>query len=348
MAMRETNAPDEGEPEDSGAGMPQEVRQDAAPAVLTSPRPVLGISLKLCSTFTFACMAVALKITTESVPIGEIVFARNFFGMFPVLLLVALRGELTSSLRTRQPLGHVGRAMAGIAAMLFAFTSLKYLPIADSTAIGFAAPLFTVVLASVFLGETVRIYRWTAVVIGFLGIVVILSPHIGGTELSGDALFGAGAAATGAFCTAMAMIFVRKLCETERTSTIVIWFSGCASLLSLSTIPVGWIFPEYSWVIPDAKTAGLLVFVGLAGGVGQIVMTESYRYADASTIAPFDYANLLWAVLLSWAIFGEIPVWQVVAGALIVVAAGLFVIYRERALGKDDTRARKASSPLRP
>lgn len=348
MAMRDSNAPDEGEAESrvlasgEGASVPPQA------AVLTSQRPVLGIALKLCSTFTFASMAVALKITTESVPIGEIVFARNFFGLFPVLLLVALRGELTGSLHTRQPLGHVGRAMAGIAAMLFAFTSLKYLPIADSTAIGFAAPLFTVVLAFFFLGETVRIYRWTAVIIGFLGIVVILSPHMGGTEMSGDAWFGAAAAAAGAFCTAMAMIFVRKLCETERTSTIVIWFSGCASLISLLTIPFGWIFPDFAWVIPDAKTAALLVFVGFAGGVGQIVMTESYRYADASTIAPFDYANLLWAVLLSWAIFGDIPVWQVVAGALIVVAAGLFVIYRERALGKDDSRARKASSPLRP
>ncbi|ADZ69903.1 DMT family transporter [Polymorphum gilvum] len=319
--------------------------EHAAGADLTLPRPMLGIGLKLLSTLVFSVMIVALKIAAERVPIGEVVFARNFFGIFPVLIMVILRGEFIVAFRTRQPWGHVGRAVVGMTAMLASFTSYKFLPLPDATAIGFASPLFVVVLAFLFLGERVRVFRWSAVGVGFLGILIILSPHIGATAISGSTWFGALCAAAAAFFSALAMIFVRKLCETERTATIVTWFSGTASLLALLTIPFGWIDPTWAWVVPDWETAGLLVFVGLAGGLGQIIMTQSYRYADASTIAPFDYANMIWAVLLGWLLFSEVPVAEVIIGAAIVIAAGIFVIFRERRLGFDRTRDRRASTP---
>ncbi|PVB61727.1 DMT family transporter [Labrenzia sp. 011] len=316
-----------------------------AQAGMTRHAPLLGISLKLASTIAFFMMATALKIAADTVPIGELVFARNFFGLFPVLLMVAMRGELAQAFRTKNPKGHLTRATVGLSAMVCSFTALYLLPLPDATAIGFATPLFVVVLAFFLLGETVRIYRWSAVVVGFLGILVVLSPHLGEKELDNASTLGALLGIAGAGFGALAMITVRKLCETERTSTIVTWFAGSATVLSLLTLPLGLVIPEFAWVVPDAGTAGLMLLVGLAGGVGQILLTQSYRFADASTIAPFDYVNMLWAIIVGWLIFSEMPVPEVVIGALIVIAAGVFVIYREHKLGLDRTKARRASSP---
>ncbi|MBD1547869.1 DMT family transporter [Roseibium aggregatum] len=316
-----------------------------APSGLTRAAPVLGISLKLASTLVFTIMMAMLKIAAETVPVGEIVFARNFFGMFPVLIMVAFRGELAIALKTSRPLSHLGRSSVGISAMILSFTGFSLLPLPDATAIGFATPLFVVVLAWLVLHETVRLYRWSAVVIGFFGILIILSPHMGQGDVGSGQMIGAVCAALAAVFAALAMIFVRRLCETERTTTIVTWFSGSATLLALLTIPLGFIFPDQAWVMPDGDTAFILMMVGLAGGVGQILLTQSYRFADASTIAPFDYANMIWAVILGYFLFAEVPVWQVLVGAAIVIAAGIFVIYREHRLGIDRTKARRASTP---
>ncbi len=312
---------------------------------MTRQLPLLGVSLKVASTLAFSIMVVSLKLATERVPIGEVVFARNFFGMWPVLIMVALRGELKIAFKTERPLGHLGRSSVGIIAMIFSFTAFSLLPLPDATAIGFASPLMVVVLAFLVLGETVRIYRWTAVFVGFLGILIILSPHLGDGEFGGDQTIGAICGALAALFSAMAMIFVRKLCESERTSTIVTWFSGSATVLSLITIPLGMLVPSQAWVIPDLESAGLLVLVGLCGGVGQILLTQSYRFADASTIAPFDYANMIWAVALGYFLFAEVPVVEVIIGSAIVIAAGVFVIYREHKLGLDRTKNRRASTP---
>ncbi|MHA7777628.1 DMT family transporter [Roseibium sp. M-1] len=314
---------------------------------MTRQAPLIGISLKVASTLVFFVMATALKIAAEVVPIGELVFARNFFGLFPVLLMVAMRGELGLAFRTKNPVGHLTRASVGLTAMVCGFTALHLLPLPDATAIGFASPLFVVVLAFFLLKEPVRIFRWSAVAIGFVGILVVLSPHLGDTELDNASLIGALVGLTGAGFAALAMITVRKLCETERTSTIVTWFAGASSVLALLTWPLGLLLPGQAWIVPDLPTAGLLLLIGLAGGVGQILMTQSYRYADASTIAPFDYVNMLWAIIVGWVVFDEMPVPAVVLGAMIVIAAGIFVIYREHKLGLDRTKARRASTPSR-
>lgn len=318
-----------------------------AQAGMTRQAPLLGISLKVASTLIFFVMATALKIAAETVPIGQLVFARNFFGLFPVLMMVTMRRELGLAFRTANPKGHLTRATVGLSAMVCSFTALYLLPLPDATAIGFGTPLFVVVLAFFLLGEKVRIYRWSAVGVGFIGILVVLSPHLGDAHLDGPATLGAAIGVMGAGFAALAMITVRKLCETERTSTIVTWFAGSSTLLALLTLPLGLAIPGQAWIVPDLPTAGLLVIIGLAGGVGQILLTQSYRFADASTIAPFDYVNMLWAIIVGWVIFSEIPMPEVVFGALIVIAAGIFVIYREHKLGLDRTKSRRASSPSR-
>ena len=315
------------------------------PQTLTVSSPVLGISLKLAATLVFGIMTVTLKMASETVPVGEIVFARNFIGLWPVLLMVVWRGELRIALRTERPLGHIGRSGIGIISMMFSFSAYALLPLPDATAISFASPLFVVVLAFFLLKEKVRIYRWSAVGVGFVGIMIILSPHMGSGTMDNTASLGAISGAVAALLSGLAMIFVRKLCETERTTTIVTWFHAAGTVLALISLPVGMIWTEWAWVMPDGKTLMLLIIVGLTGGVGQILMTQSYRYADASTIAPFDYANMIWAILFGYLLFSEVPLPQVLIGAVVVIGAGIFVIFRESSLGLDRTKARRASTP---
>lgn len=317
----------------------------AVPTGMTRHAPMMGISLKVLSTVAFFFMVTLLKLVAETVPIGQVVFARNFFGMFPVLIMVSFRGELMMAFKTQRVSGHIGRAIIGVTAMVCSFTAFHLLPLADATAIGFATPLMVVVFAFFLLGEKVRIFRWSAVVVGFIGILVILSPHLGAGDFKDGEAVGAICAALGALFAALAMIFVRKLCETERTATIVTWFSGFATVFSLFTIPLGLVVPSQAWILPDAETAGLLVLIGLAGGVGQILLTQSYRFADASTIAPFDYINMLWAIAVGWLLFSDTPSAPVLVGSAIVIAAGIFVIYREHRLGLDRTKIRRATTP---
>lgn len=301
-------------------------------------RPVLGVILKITSALILTAMITLVKILADHVPIGEIVFARTFFGMFPVFAMVAARGELASGLKTKYPLKHVSRAIVGVTAMATWFTALSMMPLPDATAISFSAPLITVVFAAVFLGETVRAYRWGAVVVGFVGVLIILSPHLG--DSFGSESYGAVFAFIAAIFMAGAITLVRKMTETERTGAIVLYFSLIAAVLSLATIPFG-------WVMPNAEEAALLVLIGLLGGVGQILLTQSYRYADASTIAPFDYTTMLWALIVGWLVFGQTPELAVYIGSAIVICAGLFVIYREHRLGIDAARARRATTPSR-
>lgn len=289
--------------------------------------PVLGIGLKVLSTLVFTAMASGVRLVHETVPTGELVFFRSFFALIPVVAWVAWRGQLRTGLKTQRLSGHLVRGATGLTAMFLGFVAVRNLPLVDATAIGFAAPLITVVLAVLILGERVRVYRWTAVVVGLAGVLVMLSPHLGGTTtlLADRAALGAGAAFTAACLVALTMIIVRRLTATETTAAIVLYFSINSSLISLLTAP--------SWIAPTARDAALLVGIGLLGGVGQLLLTESYRWAEASMVAPFDYTAMVWAIVLGFALFGEVPSAAILAGAAIVVAAGLLVAWRERRLG---------------
>ena len=304
-------------------------------------RPVLGVSLKIASAIVLTVMLVLIKIVGDRIPVGEIVFARTFFGMMPIVALSAIRGELADAFVTKRPFGHALRSVIGLTAMVSWFAALTMLPLPDATAITYCAPLITVIFAAIFLGETVRIYRWGAVVVGFVGVIIILSPHLSfGNVGDTTARNGAILSFVAAIGMAGAMTMVRKLTETERTGAIVLYFSATGALFSLATLPFG-------WVMPSTEDAILLVSIGLVGGIGQILLTQSYRLADASTIAPFDYTSIIWAMLLGWIVFGEAPEMPVYIGSAILVVAGLFVIYREHRLGLDSARARRATTPMR-
>jgi drug/metabolite transporter (DMT)-like permease len=258
------------------------------------------------------------------------------------MLIYAWRGELAAAFRTSRPLGHLGRGAISVAGMFFNFAALARLPIVDVTTITFASPLITVALSAWILKERVRIYRWSAVGVGFVGVVVMLLPHLDvaryTTAASSAATLGALFAMVSAFTNAASVVQTRRLTDTETTSSIVLYFSLFCALGGLLTLPFG-------WIVPSLPQLGALVALGVFGGLSHILLTESYRYAPASLVAPLDYTALLWAFLLGYWFFGELPTATVYVGSVIVAGSGLFVIWRERQLGLERARARAASGP---
>jgi len=304
-------------------------------------RPLRGITLKLGSVLIFIVMASMIKATAQHVPPGQAVFFRSFFAIPVIVVWLLLRGELATGMQTRQPMGHVWRGLMGTVAMGLGFAGLGYLPLPEVTAIGYAAPLLTVIFAAMFLGEEVRAFRITTVAIGLTGVLIVLAPRLtmhSSVAAAQAEAFGAVLVLGGAVFAALAQVQVRKLVTVEKTAAIVFWFSVTASGLSLVTLPFG-------WVIPTAGEAALLVGAGLLGGVGQILLTSSYREAEASLVAPFDYASMIFALLIGYFIFDEVPTRAMLVGAAIVVFAGILIIWRERQLGLQRARQRKAMTP---
>jgi drug/metabolite transporter (DMT)-like permease len=303
-------------------------------------RPLRGIAFKLASVLVFIVMASLIKATAAHVPAGQAVFFRSFFAMPVILVWLALRRELGTGLKTANPMGHLWRGVVGTLAMGLGFAGLGYLPLPEVTAIGYAAPLLTVVFAAMFLGEEVRAFRISAVALGMTGVLIVLAPRLSLTPgAAGIAeAFGAMLVLGGAVFAALAQVFVRKLVQTEATPAIVFYFSLTATLLSLVTLPFGWVWPS-------PLEAGLLVLAGLLGGLGQILLTSSYREADASLVAPFDYASMLFALGIGYFIFAEVPTLPMLGGAALIVTAGILIIWRERQLGLKRARQRKAMTP---
>jgi drug/metabolite transporter (DMT)-like permease len=289
-----------------------------------------GILFKLISALLFAIMSALVRQLGDVAPVGQMVFFRSTFAIVPVAVIYALRGELASAVRTGRPFGQLGRGMISTVGMFTNFGALARLPLADATAIGFASPLMTVALAALILKEKVRIYRWSAVAVGFVGVIVMLVPHFEPGHFTGigtaTASVGAVLALVSAICNAGTVIQTRRLTQSETTSSIVFYFSLICAIAGALTLPFAWHSPTWSEL-------AALVSVGLLGGLAHIFLTESYRHASASVIAPFDYSSMLWALLLGYFVFGELPPPLVYAGGAIVAAAGLFVIFRERQLG---------------
>ena len=313
-------------------------------------RPFFGISLKILSALSFTAMSAVVKIaigggTSVPVPLGELIFFRSFFAMMTVILWLAYARPLSAAFRTNNVRGHIRRGLIGSAGMFFGFAALHHLPLPDATALSYAAPLLSVVLASLVLKETIRIYRWTAVLFGFVGVIIMLLPHLS-PESAGahGSPIGIAFALGGAICAAFAIIEVRKLTATEHTGAIVVYFSLTTTVLSLVTFAFGRFNPAYAWIWPTATDFALLTAIGFLGGMGQILLTHCYRYADASVIAPFDYTSMIWALMIGWFLFDQIPDRLVLIGATVVIASGIFVILRERALGIERKKQRKAGA----
>lgn len=307
--------------------------------MLTSHRPGLAVSLKLSAIFLFTVMAALIKATSAEVPPGEAVFFRSFFAIPVIVIWLAARGELRNGLVSKQPMGHFWRGLLGTMAMGLTFAGLGLLPLPEVTAIGYATPIFTVILAALMLGETIRMVRISAVLIGLVGVMIMVWPRLGGGgSVEDGATLGAMFILTATIARAFVQIHIRKLVQTEHTAAIVFYFSATASLISLMTLPFG-------WVMPGASTLGLLIFAGLIGGIAQILVTSSYRFGPASMLAPYDYASMIFAILLGYFWFGELPTAVMLTGAALVVAGNILVIWREHQLGLERARARAVTDP---
>jgi drug/metabolite transporter (DMT)-like permease len=297
---------------------------------MSSDRPqqnrLLGIGLRVAAATCFAFMAMLVKLGHEAgVATVELAFYRFAFGLPPLLLWIAASRNF-GAWRTRRPFAHVWRAAAGLTTLVLSFSALALLPLAETTTIGFAAPLFSIALSALLLGESVGRHRWTAVMIGFVGVLVVTRPEGGhlpplGLLLAGLAAFGAG----------IVTITIRQVGKTEGTQTTVLWFS----LLSMAA--TGLAMPWFA-TAHDSGTWLLLLALGMVGGFSQICLTASLRYAPVSAVVPFDYLQLLWAVLLGWLVFADRPAPTTWLGAAIVVASGLYTLYREHRLGREAAR----------
>lgn len=300
-----------------------------------------GIALKIFSVFLFVIMAALIKATTEDVPTGQAMFFRSFFALPVIVLWLTWRRELKTGLRTSNPVGHLWRGLFGVGGMGFGFASLGYLPLPDVTAIGFAGPMMTVIFAALLLGEKIRVYRMSAVLMGLVGVIVILAPRLSifsGEEMDSVAQIGVILVLLSATFRALVQVHIRRLAQTEQTAAIVFYFSLTTTLLSLLTLPFG-------WTVPDSGAIAMLVGAGVIGGVAQIFITSAYRFADAAVIAPFDYVSILFAMIIGYVFFSDVPTVQMLIGSAIVISSGLMVIWRERSLGLGRDKERPNLTP---
>lgn len=302
---------------------------------------VTGIGLKVASVAVFVGMSSFIKLAGE-LPTGQIVFFRSFFATLPVIALFLLRGELRTALSTGNFIGHLMRGLVGVASMMFGFFALTRLPLPEAIALNYAQPLLVVVFSAMFLGETIRIYRWSAVVIGLVGVLIISWPKLtlfdSAAGFSDKEALGAASALAGAAMSAVALLLIRRLVRSETSATIVLWFSLIASAVGLCTLPFGW--AALNW-----EQAALLVSAGICGGLAQILMTESYRHAEASTVAPFEYTSMLLGIIAGYFLFADLPTVHTLVGGAIVIGAGLFILWREHRLGLQRSRAKAATTP---
>lgn len=297
-----------------------------------------AIIFKVLSVLLFVVMAGIIKSVSGHVPPGQSVFFRSLFAIPVIVVWLAMRKELRIGLKTQNPMNHVWRGVIGTSAMAMTFGALGLLPLPEMTAIGYAMPIFVVVFAAMFLNEPVRLFRLMTVAVGLVGVMIIMAPRLSVDVIDMSETLGAVLALGSAVTAALAQVFIRKLTKTETTSSIVFWFSVTATGLSLLTI-------YWGWVVPTPKEAALLVLAGIIGGVGQILLTSSYRLADASFVAPFEYSSMLFSIAIGFAFFDEVPTSTTLIGASVVIFAGILIIWRERQLGLERTKTRKAMSP---
>ncbi|GAA0734151.1 DMT family transporter [Sphingomonas japonica] len=284
-------------------------------------RPLAGIGLRLLAALALSVMFATAKLADErGAHLVEIVFWRQAFVLPIVLAVVFASGQGIASLRTAKPRAHLWRMIVGLSGMCFNFWAVTLLPLAESTTFGFTVPIFATILSALVLGEATGRHRWAAVIAGFVGVLIVLQPGDGHVPLA-----GALVALTGAVLTASVTILIRQLGATERATTTVFWFSAS------SLVPMGIALPFFTSQ-HDGATWGLLLATGIAGGIAQLALTGALRLAPVAVVLPMDYSSLIWATALGWLLFGVLPAPLTWLGAPIIIASGLYIVWREHRL----------------
>ncbi|MCP5150130.1 MAG: DMT family transporter [Ectothiorhodospiraceae bacterium] len=297
-----------------------------------------GIALMLLGVAVYAWMDGLVKWLSATYPTIQLVLFRCVFGFVPVAVVV-LRGRSLGALRTTRPLAHLVRSMATLGALWGFFVAFAHMPLADAYAIGFAAPLLITALSVPMLGERVGVRRWSAVVAGFVGVLIMLRPGAGVMEPA--ALIALGATV----CYALTMIFIRQLSRTETDAAIVFY-----PMLAIAAVSAALVPPV--WVAPGALDLALLAAVGVLGGIGQLLLTAAFRRAEVALLTPFEYSAMLWATGIGWLVWGDVPGLHIWVGVAIVAASGIYVVLREARVRDEVTvapvRGAGAVGPVEP
>jgi drug/metabolite transporter (DMT)-like permease len=278
-----------------------------------------GIFYMISAVLVFSLINAGIKWETARYPLGEIIFLRSVFSLIPCLAVLMASGGW-QMLRTQRLKEHMGRGVMQFISIVSIFAAFAVMPLADAVAITFSAPLFLTMLSIPMLGERVGRHRWAAVLAGFLGVLLMVA--------TGDG-FGRGIVSTGALLallsaaiSASVTIAVRRMTLTEATPTLVTYQALMTLVLSAALLPLGWVTPRWDDLL-------LLAGVGICSGIGQYWWTQAFRFAPAAVAAPFSYLAMVWALVLGYAVWGDVPSPSLIAGAVVVAASGLYILYRE-------------------
>ncbi len=292
---------------------------------IAQPRPFLALALRLATAATLATMAMLVKLAGEhGVHLAELVFWRQAITLVCVAALLAVMGRL-ASIKTRRFGAHARRATYGLTGMFFVYGAVMLLPLAEATAISFTAPFFAVLIGVVLFREQVGRYRWTAVGLGFAGVLVLTQPAF---EMAGDASLdplGALVGLVAAFLVALISFQIQDLNKTESPWSIVFWFTALTAPLMALALP--FVYQPHS-----ADVWAIIVAMALCGALAQILLTSSLRFGSAGVILLMDYTSLLWATWYGFTVFERAPPTTLWLGAPLIVGAGMLIAWRERQL----------------
>ena len=267
------------------------------------------------SVCAFSLMDVIVK-WSDDYPVGQVLFFRGFCGMIPILFLIP-KERFIDFYKTDRPLLHLKRCLAGLIALISIFVALRNLPLATVVSITFAAPIFTTIFSIFLLNEKVRLYRWLAVLVGFLGVIIISEPGL--TSLNIYYLYPI------IFCLGLSYvaIAIRQLSSTEPVWLIGLFFSISILILSLFSI-----FKE-GWILPSFKDLFLLSMVGILGGLANLWLTQSYKFSEVSLVTPLKYLALVFAIIFGYLFWGEIPTIKTLIGSALVIFSSIIIFRRE-------------------
>ena len=262
----------------------------------------------------FSLMDVIVKWSVDY-PVGQVLFFRGFFGIIFYFFIIP-RERLHDFYKTKRPGLHSLRCIAGLIAIIAIFIALRKLPLATVVSISFAAPIFTTIFSIFLLSEKVGIYRWLAVIVGFIGILIITEPGI--SNLNIYYIFPI------IFCLGLSYVAItlRQLSTTEPVWLISLFFSIAITFLSFLTLPFGWVMPSFNHFL-------ILSLVGIFGGVSNLWLSQSYKYSEVSLVTPLKYLTLVFAIIFGYFIWDEIPTIKTLVGALLVIVSTLIIFRRE-------------------
>lgn len=287
-----------------------------------------GIALMCAGVFCLSINDAIAKTLTEDYTAWQIAFLRNVIAL-PVVLLITLRMGGTAALRSYRPVTHLWRGALWVIGTFCFFTSLKYLGLAEATALIFVAPVLVTALSALIFREEVGARRWTAVLLGLLGVVIVVRP--GGEAFQPAALLVLGTA----FLYALMLLSARFVDPRESVWTLSLYLTGSGALIGVFIQPFIWVpvAPDDLWLF-----GGSAIF----GTAGMTMMTQAFRFATPAVVAPLDYTALIWASILGYVFWAEIPDLFTYLGAAVIIASGIYIVMRERALGKDPVPERPA------